>query len=321
MLKPQKNPDEAVAAASDGRLRLILEGAVAYLRGDFEHTISCYRSVEDDDAAMICSSPLTIAAAISTGDYALYSQIEAHLKNIVAADMGGCVTACAELALDTATVSALASNIVSDWLQNGKFGALPPQTRQVAAYLRAKCYQGYGQYEQMLLVAQTALGVCDTGQGVLFAGIYFRVACAIACFYLERIDEAKEYLLDAMSIALPHGFITPLAKSAAAFGGLLERCLEQEFPEHYDAVIGLWKRIFANWVTFHNQFTKNNITHILSLRDYQIALLLTQRASYKTIARQLNISTGRLSNIIQEIYGRLFVHSRDELAHYILPGK
>lgn len=67
-----------------------------------------------------------------------------------------------------------------------------------------------------------------------------------------------------MGIALPHGFITPFAELVSDFGGLMEQCLEEAFPACFDAVIEQWKRTVKNWVTFHNHFTKDNITLILS---------------------------------------------------------
>ena len=321
MLKPHGDPDRVLDDIGDERMRLIFECALAYLRGNFEHAIQCFRKIGGNEAAKLCACPLTMAAAISIGDYAFFAELEAYLKDVALSSASKGVKLCAELALNTASVSALAPTMVSDWLKDGDFSALPLQAKQFAAYLRAKYFQALGAYESMLTVAQTALGLCYSGREVLFSGIYFRVLCAIACYYLKRIGEAKRYLLEAMEIALPYGFITPFAKSAATFGGLLEQCLERNFPARYDDVIGQWKRTFANWVTFHNRFTKGNITHILSLRNYQIALLAAQGVPYAKIAELHNISVGRLNNIIQEIYGALYVHSRNELAQFILPEK
>ena len=321
ILTPQDDYDRVLSEISDERLGIILEGTLAYLRGDFEHTIRCYHKAESDEATKLCACPLTIAAAISIGDYSLYAQIENYLNHILSLEVSDGVKAWAELALNTAPASALSPVFITDWIKKGNFKSLQIQARLLAIYMRVKYFQSLGNYESMLIAAQTALNLCDSEQGIFFSSIYYNVACAIACSYLKRKDEAQRFLNDALDIALPHGFITPFAKSAAALGGLLELCLEQRFPEHYNAVISQWKRTFANWVTFHNEFTKNNITHILSLRDYQIALFVAQKIPYAKIAEQFNISVGRLNNIIQDIYNTLFVHSRDELAKFILPKK
>lgn len=118
-------------------------------------------------------------------------------------------------------------------------------------------------------------------------------------------------------LALPHGFISPFAESLTAFGGLLEQCLTVAYPDYYEAVIGQWQGTWRNWISFHNQFTKNNITDILTLREFHIATLVARRVPYTKIAAEHGISVGRLKNIITEIYGKLLVSNRAELAQYV----
>lgn len=123
--------------------------------------------------------------------------------------------------------------------------------------------------------------------------------------------------MEAINMALPHRFITPFAESIIALGGLVEQCLKESFPNHYDAVLGQCESATKNWITFHNLFTKDNITLILSLREYHIALLVAHHIPYAEIAEQYNTSVGRLKNIILEIYEKLFISGRDELAKYV----
>ncbi|MGI6175676.1 MAG: helix-turn-helix transcriptional regulator [Christensenellales bacterium] len=98
----------------------------------------------------------------------------------------------------------------------------------------------------------------------------------------------------------------------------MEQCLDQKFPNYYNAVLEQWKRTWKNWITFHNRFTKDNITLILSLRQYHIAVLVAQHVPYAKIAKQQCISVGRLKNIMLEIYEMLFISGREELAKYVL---
>ena len=235
---PRGNPDGILDTINDERVRLMYEGALAYLRGDFARTINCYKQNEADDSAKLCSSSLAIAAAISLGDYRFYTEVETYLKSIVEAGMGADVTAYAELALATAHVSAMAPNMAPGWLKDGDFSALPPQAKPDAAYKRAKFFQCLGDCESMLAVAQTALAFCASENVISSEDVYLRLMCAVACYQLERTDEAKKYLLDTMDICLPHGFITPFSELITVFGGLMEPCLKQAFPGHYDSKIG-----------------------------------------------------------------------------------
>lgn len=314
---PRHNPDAVLETVSEERLRLQYEGELAYLRGDFKRTMRCFLKTEGDDAARLRACPVAIAAAISLGDYHAYKEINEYLNKCVKANKGSDVAAFAELALATVAVSVIAPSMSPDWLKKGEFVALLPQTRLNALYLRAKYFHCVGKNEAMLAVAQTALTLCALEQGFTMTEIYLRVTCAVACHFLEREDDAKRWLLEAMRLALPHGFITPFAEVVTALGGLVEQCLEQAFPDNYGAVIGEWKRTWKNWVLFHNQFTKNNITLILTLREYHISLLVARHVTYAKIAEQYGISVGRLKNIMMRVYGKLLISGRDELADYI----
>ncbi len=314
---PGKNPDAILDTVGEDRLYLQYEGELAYLRGDFARTIRCFQKTEGDDAARLRACPVAVAAAISLGDYQAYTEIDAYLKSCVETGKDNAVAVFAELALATAAVSVIAPNMAPGWLKDGDFSALAPQAKPDALYKRAKYFQCMGQYETSLAVAQTALTLSASEQGITFPDIYLRVTCAVACCYLGRVDEARRWLLEAMRISLPHGFITPFAEVVTALSGLVEKCLEQTFPDYYGAVIGQWKRTWKNWITFHNQFTKDNITLMLSLREYHLALLVARRIPYAKIAKQHGISVGRLKNIMLEIYEKLFISGRDELAQYV----
>lgn len=315
---PRHNPDAILTAVSEERLRLQYEAELAYLRGDFAYTKRCYQRTAGDDLARLRASSIAIAAAISVGDYPLYSEIETFLQGIVQTNRNKSVSAFAELCVSNAYVSAGAMAMVPGWLKDGDFSDLPPQAKPDAAYKRAKYFQFIGHYDAMLATAQTTLAFCTSASGIAFHEIYLRTVCAIACCAMRRTDEARRWLSDSLRIALPLGFITPFAESATAFGGLLEQCLEQEFPEYYDAVTSLWERTFTNWLDFHNRFTKNNITRVLTLREYELAVQVANRVPYEQIARQYNISVGRLKNKMNEIYSKLYVSNRKELSKLIL---
>lgn len=318
---PSRNPDAILDTVTEERLRLQYQAELAYLRGDFEQTKGCYERTAKDDAARLRAGSVAIAAAISTGDYPLYLEIEHFLHQVVQTNGNAEVSAFAELCLSNAYISACAIHMVPGWLKDGDFSALPQEAKPDATYKRAKYFQFTGRYEAMLAVAQTALALCATPSGIAFHDVYFRIVCAIACCALGRVDDTMRWLTDALKIALPLGFITPFAESVTAFGGLLEQCLERDFPEYDEAITSQWERTFIHWRDFHNRFTKGNVTLILSLRDYQIAQMAAHGVPYRQIAERFHISLGTLNNKMQEIYETLLVTEkprRKELAKYIL---
>lgn len=316
---PEGNPDAILNTFDESRLRLPYEGELAYLRGDFQRVMQCYARTEGDDAARLRACSVTIAAAISFGNYDAYTGIESWLKKLIAKEKGSVSASVAELALAVAAVSAIAPNMAPEWLKAGDFSAIPIKARPDAAYKRAKYFLCLGNFEAALATAQTALSFCEAKHGIAYADIYLRIVCAFSNYALERPDEAKRFLLDAMKIALPYGFITPFAEMVTAFGGIMEPLLEREYPACYDAVMQQWERVFKNWLMFHNHFTKDNITLILSRRHYEMALLAARGVPYAQIAKQYNISLGRLNNIMkEEICEKLFISGKKELAKYIL---
>jgi DNA-binding CsgD family transcriptional regulator len=315
---PCDHPDEILEKGKERRLQLQYEAELAYLRGDYETTMSCFRETEGDDAARLRACPIAIAAAISLGDYKTYTEIESFLKKWVNPLEDRQVSIFAELALATAAVSVTAPEMAPEWLKEGDLSALPGPARPDALYLRAKYLHCAGNFEGMLSVAQTALTLSEPMHGFTLPDLYLRVTCAVACNRLGKKEAARRWLLDAMRRALPHGFYTPFAEIITAMDGLMEECLEQVFPGYYEAVIREWKRTWKNWITFHNQFTKDNITLMLTLREYQIALQAARRIPYAAIAEQHHISVGRLKNIMLGVYGKLLISGRDELYKYIL---
>lgn len=317
-LMPAHDPDALLNSLEEAQLRLIHETELSYLRGDFVRVMRCFDQGAGDEAVRLRTCPIAIAAAISMGDYHTYTKIDTYLKRYRRADTDSKIRAAAELALAAAAVSMVAPNMVHDWLKAGDFSALPSRERPNALYLRAKYFYSIGQFDTVLAVAQTALTLSSQEQGVTMTDIYLHITCAVACCTLKRKEEAKHWLLSAMRLALPHGFITPFAELVSEFGGLVEACLEQEFPDYHNAVILQWKNTVKNWISFHNQFTKDNITLILSLRESQLALLVARHVSYAEIAKQHCISVGRLKNIMLEIYEKLHISGRDELAKYII---
>lgn len=312
---PAHNPDAILNNIKEEWARLQYEAEIAYLRGDFQKVIRFINMIQGNDAVKLRACPVVVSTIISMGDYRKYTEIDVYLKEKV--NKIGCAAVFAELSLTTAAVSCMAPDLAPEWLKEGNLDAVPMQFRYYTLYLRAKYFQCMGKYEAMLALSQTALILGEPKSGFTYTGIYLRLCCAAAYHALEQEDKARRFLLEAMRIALPHGFITPFAENVTALGGLMEQCLLQEFPNQYDAVIKQWMRTFQNWIIFHNQFTKDNLTLVLSLREYHIAQMVARRIPYAKIAKQQCISVGRVKNIMLEVYGKLFISGREELAKYV----
>ena len=315
---PDGSLDEAMVAIGDDNWTTYSECGLSYLRGDFASTKNLYIKTEGNDLTRLQSASVAIGAAISLGDYPFYTEIEEYLQRIIDNAEDEKVLAYAELALSSAYIGAFAPNMAPEWLKNGDFTHIYKGARAEASYRRAKYFQSIGDYVSMLSVAQTTLAFMDPLSLSVYPGCYLKLMCALAYYHMGREEEAEKWLRDTMSSCFKYDLISPFAEVLPLFGGMAEEMLKREYPKYHDSVLNLWKAIFANWTAFHNQFTKNNITHILTLREYEMALLAARGYSVKKIAEKFNLSVGRQKTIMHEIYGKLFITNRKELSENIL---
>jgi DNA-binding CsgD family transcriptional regulator len=315
---PLDKPYSMIDAIRDKSLRVLPEMWLAYQKGDFEFVKRSYNEIEENGAKKLIASLTAIAAAISLGDYPFFLEVESYLKSVVKADAGAEATAYAELGLSIAYTGAVALNMLPEWLKTGDFGALAPSTRAIAAYVRVQYLEQQKDPAVTLAAAQAYLSVYSSEKILTNGDTYLRILCAEACHALGRLDEAENYLQSAMKKNLPHGFVTAFAERLVHLGGLGEKLLMREFPSYHDAVIGQFDRVTRNWLVFHNRFTQDNITLILTIREIQIARLAAHGAPFKKIAEQFHISEGALNNKMSVIYQKLCIHGKSDLSNFIL---
>jgi DNA-binding NarL/FixJ family response regulator len=322
VLWPSDDPDSIVGRIPNERLRVLPEMSLAYLRGGFEQVVRRHAGIADNGTVKLHASHTAMAAAINLGDYQLFQKLEGYFKRVASdANANSGVVAYAELALASAYISAAAPDAAASWLKDGDFSALPWVVRQAATFVRCRFFQWKKNFEALLATAQTAIGMRTTDPGVSFYDAYMQQIAAAACYAMGRVADAEEYLLAAMDGSLRHGFVTPLADGIHTCGGLIERLLERKYPEHLDAVVGQAQRTAPNWIAFHNRFTKDSITQVLSIRDYQIARLAAQGVPNKAIAEHFHISPGTLGNRLQIIYEKLFISGKSpkkQLGKFVL---
>ena len=314
---PHDNPDSVLDDIQDKNLKLYVKMYLDYLRGDFEQTKQCFHNINDDEAVKLLSCPMGIAAAISTGDYPFFQEIESYCKDMISKDRAAETTAIAEFAIAAAYSSMFAHNMIPDWLKNGDFLPIPALLRPTVVCFRTRYLLFMKKYEAVLDIARTTLLFNMPESGTTYAGLYLRIHCAVAYRSLGRVEEAKTYLLSVMKDCLRHGFITPFTEFLNALGGMTEELLEREYPEYSEPVISQWNHTIPNWISFHNRFTKENITSILSRKDFQMALMAAQDVPFKEIAEQYHISLGTLNNNMQTIYQKLSISNKKELSQYV----
>ena len=148
--------------------------------------------------------------------------------------------------------------------------------------------------------------------------IYLRMLCATACYELDRVDECDDHLLEAVKIALPNGLVTPFVQSWMTTGCEIEHLLEQRYPQWRDPVERVSMATWKNWIAFHNRYTRENITTLLTQREYRVAQMIVAGSTYQNVADELYLSVGTVKKLVSSLYDKLMIHSRAELADMIM---
>jgi excisionase family DNA binding protein len=290
----------------------------AYYRGEYEPAKRCWRETPRGADTKLTAASLAMAAAMSTGDYTLYDEIQSGLK----AETERARTSYAKTLLSfPSTMAAVcmgAPGMAPDWLKSGDFADFPADIRPHLIYLYLMYLRSTEHYDQLLVAAKMACSVYGSEDTFSHLDLYFALLCAVAANALNDADTALCYIDRAARLAIPHGFLAPFAEYLPGLGGLIETYLEQEFPAELRTVLKLAPQLWKNWMDFHNKYTKDNITTILSPQEYHVALLLSRGATYAQTAKRLNLSVSRIRNIVSDVYGKLYVNNKQEMCAFIL---
>lgn len=314
---PKGNPDAALPTLLE-KYRALAAADIAYRRGNPKPAKAYWRQADRFDETKLSAASLATATAISSGDYALYYEIERFLKGGMAAAKSAEEKALLSLPGTLAAVSMAATNMVPEWLIHCDFSLFPPELIPFLLYLHAMYLRDIGDKASLLSTARTAFLLCAQTNTFTWMDLYFLLLCALASFSLGDEMQAEKYLSEALDLGMPCGFVMPFADGLGEFGGMLERLIERRYPEQLEPLTRLWSYSFGNWARFHNEFTRENITTILTAQEYQVAHLIVHGATYAGTAQRMNLSASRIKNILSDIYGKLYIKNRYQLRNFIL---
>lgn len=314
---PKDDPYAVLASLRTDCVRRQYEGELAYLRGDFDRALRCFSDCKITDSAYLCAALVTMAAAVSTGDYDTYTAVEREMRRLYSAadeptrNMWDMNRSMLMLSMD-------APELVPEWVRNGDSSGLPPESRHMMVYLYARYMMIEKRYAELVAACKTAHILSVRENSFTMIDIYMGLVCAVG-FHNLGMTEGRDLALTFVGkIALPHNFITPFAEFFRLTGGAMEALYKDEWPRQLEQIKEQNERTWACWIDFHNHFTRDNITTILSQREYLIAKIIAGGGTYKDAAAESGLSLGTVKNTISEIYAKLYISKKSELAKYIL---
>ena len=318
VLRLPKGNAEAALASLTAPQRRLAEADLAYRRGDPEPSKACWHVVDRDGAEMLSAASLAIAAAISSGDYALYQEITRFLDARIQCAPDARTTALLSLPGIIANASMALRTNCPEWLLTCDFSMFDPDLWPFLLYLHTMHLRNVGDRAAQLATAHTTVLLCQRDDSFSWLEIQLWLLCASAANALGDSQQARRYLCTALELGIPCGFRMPFGDYLGELDGLMEECLMELYPQACKQVVGLWSESFKNWMRFHNEYAKENITTLLTPKEYHVARMLANGVSRAEIARRMNLSEGRVRNIASEVYGKLYIGKRSELKEMIL---
>lgn len=314
---PRRNADAVPPMLKEPALRREYEAELAYMRGNYELASRRFSETLPDDPTRFCACMLSLFSAIHLNDPGLYARVSHYLQQEMrsgdeqAAHM-------AEVALTGPFLSMKDMSRVSMWVQKGDFSRLLPEERPIGMYLSLKNLQGQKRYGELLCACKAAIALWEREDTFTLLDIYLRLLCATGCYEMNRVEECGRHLLAAMELALPNGFITPFAEFWMNTGCQIEHLLEQHYPQWRDPIERVSAATWKNWIAFHNHYTRENVTTLLTQREYRAAQIIVAGGSYQNVADELYLSLRTVKSMLSAIYDKLLIHSRAELAEMIM---
>ncbi len=289
-----------------------------YLRGNLQQVEDYCRTVAITHPTFLCACSLKLVTAVERGDYGAFSETVEILKTIERDAPHPQDRLMAEAVHVLAEVSMFDKESLPAWLRENDLSIFPREAFPTALYLRVKYLEASKRYESMLATAQATLLLCSRPNTFSSVMLHLHLSCASAYVLLGDKEACSAQLAESLAIALPNGFITPFADTLLSCGGLLEPLVQAKWPQYYDSIVNNPTLSWKNWIAFHNQFAKDNITLVLSDQEYILAFHLTSGMTYAEAAKAMHLSVGRVKNLVSGIYSKLNITNRKQLEPFIL---
>lgn len=315
---PSGQADATVDSIADDQGKAQAMADLAYLRGNFSLAIERFHRTHWQDKTRIACLSIAQAAAISIGSYPLYTLVMQGLDEI--ADRYCDSTQVNALLKTSALIGRISMYCPPDELDLTLFRELPVQDKSFGLYLYIKYLHFNKKDDQICGIAEAFLMNSRTGHYTV-TEIYIRVMFVVALLRLGKTEEAKHVLVETMGLALPDGLITPFAEILPMLGGMMEFCLEQNFPEWYTAIVNQCKVTQRHWLTLHNTFAKQQITTLLSLREYEVATMISDGKTNAEVAMHLHYSVSNVKKLVRIIFQKLLITRRGQVKAYVIAAK
>ena len=301
-----------------GELRRIAEAELRIVQGEFAGMDRFYATIRKDGRNFLTAAGVALFGAVGTDDSLLFDTV---LKDIAAyPSRYGSPEAKLAVEIVMVWVNGLLGAPVRcpDWLVHLDLAAVPGEWRRQVAYLAVQCLHRRNERVAAAVLADALLNLeADKAVGFSAADVYLKMAKAKICHDEGRMREAERWYRAVVESAKPLGIVLPFLGVMLGPKSALERALSEGAPVLLTRIKRLTNGYFRNLAKYHNRYTGDSVTEILSPREFFLAQCLKSGLRYKEIAERMGIAQGRVHNLISMLYETLGIGGSEEIGDLV----
>ncbi len=146
---------------------------------------------------------------------------------------------------------------------------------------------------------------------------WLMVVCALANRDDGRPDDELVWFGRAVDAAGKAGYALPFLGIMLGSGSMLEKALAERSPAMLNVVREHTNGFHRGRIRLRNAYTGGAAAECLTMREFYLAAQLARGMRYKSLAKRMGITPGRLKNIALQVHEKLHVHTKKELARFV----
>ncbi|MBE5926775.1 MAG: hypothetical protein E7270_07415 [Lachnospiraceae bacterium] len=168
-------------------------------------------------------------------------------------------------------------------------------------------------YRKLLGISGQFLGVAGVYNNVMYK-IYTYIYISIANYRMNNIKKAKNFMNEALMLAMPDGFYIPFVENYKHISTILDE-IDSDYP-YFIKMIKDNEKLQYNMLKVAKLSLKNNQNYGLTSREYTVAKLAAKRLTNKEIAEKLFIAESTVKSNMKTIFSKLGISSRSDLTKF-----
>ena len=144
------------------------------------------------------------------------------------------------------------------------------------------------------------------------------IQSAIVHSILGMNELAKEKMCEACSLLRPDGITYPFAEFMMFYNKKLLQVLKEYYPEFESRMKTDWELNVNNRLSLQNMLSKTDRIARLSRQELRMAIFVSHGLTNKEISARMDISPGTVKSTLTNIFNKLNISSRKEIATYVI---